>query len=185
MQEKEQDEKAAHCQQRALGVSHRHQRQAGSSTLGGLTSRVTMLRLGESVIAPALVPLPTPPTPNLPHAATPPPVPSPIHLSTFSPLVDPSSNLPDCWSPVPCCLWSPPRILERPRLDGAAYHRAHVDIASSCDPAIANLWDAYGDSHWLELSHPIYWEPLPPMLFFADMPIFWLRLELHNPRFCL
>ncbi|KAE9391350.1 hypothetical protein BT96DRAFT_1001412 [Gymnopus androsaceus JB14] len=57
-------------------------------------------------------------TPSPPPAANPTslplPIPSPassIPLPSFSPLVIPSTNLPDCWSPVPRWTWSPPRGL--------------------------------------------------------------------------
>ncbi|KAE9386384.1 hypothetical protein BT96DRAFT_1006132 [Gymnopus androsaceus JB14] len=105
--------------------------------------------------APAAAPTtaPSPASPSVP----------PERSSAFSPLtVPPVPSVPaiDRWSPVPRRTWSPPRLLERPGLDGAAYSRAHLDIASGRDPAMKDLRDAYGDSQRLNPIHPVHWEPL-------------------------
>ncbi|KAE9396309.1 hypothetical protein BT96DRAFT_941742 [Gymnopus androsaceus JB14] len=176
MREGELVEKAACRQQKAQGGQQRPKRQAGSSLSN---SQVAMSC--SRAISPRLVPTPPvvlsggapltssipPPKAPTPLPSAPTPILSPIPLLVpsapspmFSPLVGQSANPSDRWSPVPHWEWSPPWLLERPGLDGAAYRRAHVDIASGRDPAITDLQDAYGDSHRLDPSHPIRWEPL-------------------------
>ncbi|KAE9400408.1 hypothetical protein BT96DRAFT_993097 [Gymnopus androsaceus JB14] len=86
----------------------------------------------------------------------------------------------DRWSPVPRRTWSPPRLLERPGLDGAAYSRAHLNIASGRDPAMTDLRDAYGDSQWLNPIHLVHWEPLPPMPVLRTNDVGALQQELSD-----
>ncbi|KAE9402099.1 hypothetical protein BT96DRAFT_991441 [Gymnopus androsaceus JB14] len=118
----------------AAGVQHQQSQHSESSTTRSLTSRVAQSRLGMRVTPPTLVVAP----PEFPSGA-------PTTLSPLTALLPP---------------WSPPWFLEHPGLDGAAYHRAHANIASSCDPAVNNLREAYGDSHHLALPHLVCWEPL-------------------------
>ncbi|KAE9384918.1 hypothetical protein BT96DRAFT_950227 [Gymnopus androsaceus JB14] len=105
------------------------------------------------------------------------PVPS-VPLPSFSLPPIPPADLPDHWSPVPRRGWSPARVLERPGLDGDAYHRVHIAIASGDDPAVADLRNAYGDRHRLDLPNPARWEPLPPMPVLRNHDIGPLQQEL-------
>ncbi|KAE9393334.1 hypothetical protein BT96DRAFT_999516 [Gymnopus androsaceus JB14] len=65
-------------------------------------------------------------------------------------------------------------LLERPGLDGAAYSRAHLDIASGHDPAMTDLRDAYGDSQRLNPIHP------PPMPILRTNNVGALQQELSD-----
>ncbi|KAE9386026.1 hypothetical protein BT96DRAFT_1006480 [Gymnopus androsaceus JB14] len=175
MREKERNEKEARRQRRALRAQQLQQRNIGSSTSQSMASRVASSRLEPRTLSPRSVPPPpvappgsvsTPLSPPPPQAPSPPrdtsPIPVPPLISspvpsehpTFSPLTVPSKNPPDHWSPVSPRSWTPPRVTERSGLDGAAYHRAHLDIASGRDPVMTDLQNAYGDSHQLGPSHP-------------------------------
>ncbi|KAE9389082.1 hypothetical protein BT96DRAFT_1003616 [Gymnopus androsaceus JB14] len=199
MREKEQAEKDAHHHRRVVAAQQQGQ-QAGLSTSHSLTSRVTTSRLGAPATSPK--PLSPPPillpedaparpsllpcsTPNPPPPTEPtldlPPAPSPapsVHSPSFSPMAAPPVDLPDHWSPVHPRTWSPSRAFERHGVDGHVYHRAHVAIASGRDPVVTDLRDAYGDSHWLELPHPVRWDPLPPMPILRNNDIGALQQEL-------
>ncbi|KAE9403684.1 hypothetical protein BT96DRAFT_936306 [Gymnopus androsaceus JB14] len=80
--------------------------------------------------------------------------------------------------PVSLRTWSPPRVLECPRLDGDAFYRTHVTIASGRNPAVTDLWDAYDDGHRLDPLHPICWEPLPSLPILHNTNIGALQQEL-------
>ncbi|KAE9385146.1 hypothetical protein BT96DRAFT_1007320 [Gymnopus androsaceus JB14] len=151
--------KAARRQQRALGVQQWQKQQVGPLTSSGLNIPVATSHLGPVPTPPMVLPAgaPTTPSPLSRTVAPPSPVavPIPVPLCVLSPAPSVHSprfsllELPDRWSPIPLCTWSPPRVLERPRLDGDAYHRTHTAITSGRDPAVTDLWDAYGDSHRL------------------------------------
>ncbi|KAE9384053.1 hypothetical protein BT96DRAFT_950835 [Gymnopus androsaceus JB14] len=187
LREQERKEKKAHHHKRGLDAQQRQQRHAGSSTSHAISPRpvptIPVVSPGAQGLPPTLSPpfrkVPSPPPAAAPTTAPSPASPSvpPERSSAFSPLpVPPVPSVPaiDRWSPVPRRTWSPPRLLERPGLDGAAYSRAHLDIASGRDPAMKDLWDAYGDSQRLNPIHP------PPMPVLRTNDVGALQQELSD-----
>ncbi|KAE9391362.1 hypothetical protein BT96DRAFT_1001429 [Gymnopus androsaceus JB14] len=174
LREQEWKEKKARRHKRGLDAQQRQQQHAGSSTLHAISPRpvptIPVVFPGGQGLPPTLSPLlarfpaapaaapttaPSPASPSVP----------PEHSSTFSPWAVP---------PVPLA------ALDRPGLDGAAYSRAHLDITSSRDPAMKDLWDAYGDSQRLNPIHPVHWEPLPPMPVLRTNDVGALQQELSD-----
>ncbi|KAE9396987.1 hypothetical protein BT96DRAFT_996171 [Gymnopus androsaceus JB14] len=163
LREQEQKEKKARHHKRGLDAQQRQQRHAGSSTSHAISPRPV-----------PTIPVVFPGGQGLPPTLSPPPHKVPSPPPAAAPTTAPSPALPSI----------PPEhsstLLEQPGLDGAAYSRAHLDIASGCDPAMTDLWDAYGDSQWLNPIHPVHWEPLPPMPVLRTNNVGALQQELSN-----
>ncbi|KAE9383662.1 hypothetical protein BT96DRAFT_1008910 [Gymnopus androsaceus JB14] len=164
--QREQAEKDARCQQKTLAAQQQQHRQVPSSSSRDLDSQVTRAR---------------------PSAPSPPPIRNSPRLSPaehtsippeFSPLSAPAHPFLEHSSSLPRRTRSPPRFHERPGLDGDAYCRAHAAVASGRDPTIADLQDAYGDSHRLDFPHLVHWEPLPQMPILRNNNVGALQQEL-------